>query len=276
MAITILPAYAQTRVGEVNLSGEFSCIPGEFMLSGNSQLLMADLDEEDYTDSVVFLNTDFLPVKTIYISNSDVQSAYVFEYLDFDDYKGVELECLMLVTQSLFNNDEKYEYIVRNGTGRWNKNIFSIVQEDGNVIFTSNQETDSNGNTMRICNIYLTKYNGNYHLLVSYDFRDQDGEKHILYSIDHQTQSIQRVAELPFNVFPTIADRSQEIIIELGEDNNASEISVIDANGRVINAIPVQPGQRVIRVPASKMGRGLNLLNARSNRGQATRKIVVK
>lgn len=84
------------------------------------------------------------------------------------------------------------------------------------------------------------------------------------------------MSELPFNVFPSLVDRSQEITIELGEGNNATEISVIDANGRVLETIPVQAGQREVKIPASKMGHGLNLLNANDRQRQATKKIIVK
>ena len=217
--------------------------------------------------------------------HTNTQCQISLEYLDFDDYNGVDLENYVPVTQTLFDNDEQWEYIVENwehlnGQDWYSIVSYSVVQEDGTVLFTTPDETDSQGNSLSIGYLYLIKILGNYYLAAYYhssvDEADNVG-KTVLFMINHQTQSIQRVdTELPFNVFPSIAERSQDIIIELGEGTNATEISVIDANGRVLNTISVQQGQREVKIPASTMGHSLNLLNVRERQRQATKKIIVK
>jgi hypothetical protein len=100
--------------------------------------------------------------------------------------------------------------------------------------------------------------------------------KHVFYLIK-KDQGLAKVdVDLPFSVFPTAPTRDQQITVELGEDIDAIEITIVNSLGQVIKSIPLEKGQREITIPASELGTGLNLINTRTQQGQGSCKIIVR
>ena len=77
-------------------------------------------------------------------------------------------------------------------------------------------------------------------------------------------------------VFPSVADRSQTITVELGEGNNATEVQVVNSVGQVMKTVAVQPGQREVKLRASDLNSGMHIVGTRSRVGQGACKIIVK
>ena len=93
------------------------------------------------------------------------------------------------------------------------------------------------------------------------------------YRIDQQSQSVALVETTPMSVRPTVANRGQDITVELGDGTQASELEVVNALGQTVKRVPVQPGQREVRINTADLGHGMNLINSRK---QGAVKIIVK
>ena len=100
--------------------------------------------------------------------------------------------------------------------------------------------------------------------------------KMLIYRIDQTTGITKIETPLPISVFPTMPTREQQITVELGEDTNVNEITVVNSLGQVVKHLPLEEGQRTVTIPANELGSGLNVVNARNGQGQGSCKIIVR
>jgi hypothetical protein len=287
----LLPAYVQTKVGEIDNDLAF-IIPSVFTLNGHAyigtELQSPHQSGEDYDVTMRIYNNQFQIVDSLVHRYNDnvAGKPYVSIFIEkcaFWNLNELTISPYIIAfTQNLFNSDNMFEFFTENYRYLDKRELISlsIKQTNGNILDSITPDYYEGYYASDVAPGFIM-WNGIFYLTVEWHYETLSYPSSYLrrtdfYQINRTTQSIQRVSELPFNVFPSLVDRSQEITIELGEGNNATEISVIDANGRVLETIPVQAGQREIKVPASKMGHGLNLLNARDRQRQATKKIIVK
>lgn len=211
--------------------------------------------------------------------SSRERMVYSIEFWDLDN--NAFLESSITLTQTLFNTDNKYEYIM----GIWddsketiNENIygssnsrtvthgglvgFRIMSEDGSVI----QEIRANIDNY-IEGFFVIRIGGKLYLLVE----QEEGD--VFYLIDHEANSVKKVAAIPgMNVRPRVAERNKTITVELGEGSNAREIQVVNAAGQMVKKIPVAKGQRQVTFSTEGMGRGMNVVRG----GKNSCKIIVK
>ena len=165
-------------------------IPKDFTFGKNFYLSSSPEGESSSPESfpVYVYNDDFEIVKTINVTHGVRRCIY----WDFDgnSFPANEDAGFIYLTQTLFNDDEKFEYIRNSSEGG-----FEIVSEDGTVLQTcKNVDFDEYGPF----DIY--RMNGKLYLGVPCysDLRDDDkGDYKCLYKIDKQTTRIKRVAEIP-------------------------------------------------------------------------------
>lgn len=128
-------------------------------------------------------------------------------------------------------------------------------------------------------NIYndaaLVSWDGKFYLAAEVIHTDHS-RAYNFYRIDRQTQKIEQVASVPFNVRPTLMERGQEIIVELDENTIAREIDVVNTLGQTVKRVPLVAGQREVRINSADLGSGMNFINTRTPEGQGTVKIIVK
>ena len=147
------------------------------------------------------------------------------------------------------------------------------MSEDGSTIWSWQVA----GENREALGMTLVKWDGAYFLVTSECTEDYHHYYFTWYRIDRPTQSITRVeGEMPMNVFPSVADRSQTITVELGENTSATEVQVVNALGQVVKTVAVQPGQREVQLRASDLGHGTHIVGARSHNAQGACKIIVK
>ena len=214
-----------------------------------------------------------------------------FTYYDYDNNGSLSGEGYgagFYATQTLFNSDEKYEMLITHtsqsetiddegdfdGDGEIDHRViesgefitgYSIISEDGDVIFSINSDYQRN-DMYKYGEVYILKANGKFYIY--------DGN---IWEINRETSSIKQVAKLKgMRVSPTIAEQTDNITVELGEGSNAKEIVVVNGNGQVVKQIPVKNGERQITINAGSLNRGLNILNARGAKGNNNCKIIVK
>lgn len=214
-----------------------------------------------------------------------------FELNDYDNNRCVERG--FCISQTLFNNDEKYEALVPKysqieelsderdedgdgvidhrtiSVGRYPTGL-SVVSEDGTELYSIETDFD----IASYSDYYeLLKINGKLYI----GAEDASYDNYIFFEINRETSSIKQVAKLKgMRVSPTIAEQTDNITVELGEGSNAKEIVVVNGNGQVVKQIPVKNGERQITINAGSLNRGLNILNARGSKGNNNCKIIVK
>lgn len=183
------------------------------------------------------------------------------------------------LTQTLFNNDNNFEYIkpvveIQNGNTQYTHLL--IVSTNGTIIdtldpFDSTYVFGTSNHQVWIMgeNIYL--------ITLQKQPGVNNSNRFVAYRIIRETSSIQMVnTDLPIIAYPSIVDSESVITIELGETNNASEITVINMMGQILKRIPITEGQRDIKIPAYYLDKGVNLLNTSTHKGSGSVKVIVQ
>ena len=253
---------AQTYVGDID--GSFGgCIPGAFSTNGHPYVVYttmvneyndhdfnASIYQSDFTTHVIDINN----VRRVYIRDCDNNSEGPF------------------ITQNVFNLDDNFEYIeYEYELDYYNVYAIHIKSSNGNTLWSFNAEEGFR------CGCEVLKLDNKYYLLIG-EYRENGYDyeyRYHLYFIS-QAQGLTEVkTDLPISVFPSIANRNQQITVELGEGNNATEVTVVNGLGQVIKRVPVEEGQRIINIPANGLGCGLNIFNTRTSQGHGSCKIIV-
>lgn len=212
-------------------------------------------------------------------------------YYNYDNYGGDNTRTYL--TQTLFNTDDKYEYIRKNYeevTETWDERdydddgeidyrvirynyqmkSFSIVQEDGTVLQTIPGTSTPD----------LMQINDKRYLVVENEEENANGGyvyTYTYYLIDSKSNQIKRMdIEMPMSVRPSVTDRNGQVTVELGEQSDAKEIWVVNGAGQTVKRIPVEKGQKQVVFSANGLNKGVNVVHASGRNAQASRKIVVK
>ena len=205
-------------------------------------------------------------------------------YLPYFQYRSVDCNYTSLTTisQTLFNDDDKYEAFVpvyggevifqEGNDRRIYKNYvvtsLKIVSETGetlhtlyagdNMFFACGEGSD-NQQVIRIDDkIYFAVRVGN---LVADNFEWVYGDSYRWYEICKETSSINFVRETraAMNISPTIADRDAQITITLNEEsgNVARELIVTSVNGQLVERRDIPAGESSVQIPASMLRSGM-------------------
>ena len=221
-----------------------------------------------------------------------------------------ELELEIYATQTLFNNDEKWEFLrpiytesVYNSresdrdddgeidykeiTYRDKIKAYEIVSEDGNVL-SSFLVPEGDSYDPRI-----VKWDGDTYFGLSISRRvetdewnpDTEGkyyyEKFInIYSIDKNASSVKKIASTPaMRVSPALAERNSTVNVTLDAETvkNGGELIITDSNGRTIGRSHVEAGQTSVPVTTDRMGSGVyNITLTEKGQKVETARIIVK
>jgi len=208
------------------------------------------------------------------------------------------------ITQTFFNDDEKYEYLGwnlvegqeteefdRDGDGE----IDQIVIVEGRPIMKGLKVVNEDGETLSSINfdenfyqgtgsIDIMLINGKKYISVPGSMypdgnRDYKSEVSVraIYSVDSSNSGIRKVMTTKgLHVSPTIADRSQTITVELeGDSGKSHEVRVVNAAGQTVKQAVIPAGQRSIKLNAAELGQGMNIVNVNGKQG-GNCKIIIK
>lgn len=288
--VTVAAVNAQTRIGATDdLDQDY--LPAE--LTSNGVALLSDYNY--YNDDVIIFYDNNLTATEMQCP----ERIMWFRYFNLDNPVDAYVNSQgLLFSQVLFNNDAEFEYIrytatnERTESNEWETYTIADITKleavtmSGTVLFTIEAPENTNFGDVTIWSdeenevvgeIKVLRWGGAFYLVVhEYNTVNEEG-KYAFYRINQQTQSIARVeGSLPISVFPSVANRSQTITVELAEDNNATEVQVVNNVGQVVKSIAVQPGQREVQLRAADLGSGMHIIGARSRKGQGACKIIVK
>ena len=259
-----LAANAQNPIVPVETNFDyFEIIPKAF--ADAPYILAGGGYDEDYNSRpFTIYNSNLQQVSEFSIStNTSVERLIVF---CFDDEFPSQENMAVYFTQTLFNSDNRFEYISRVNDGNGYIVRFDIIADNGNVV---NSFGNFGERQCSSANLVFIQIGGNSYLIVFLN----DGNSIEWYRIDRQTQRINRVEGLPFNVFPSVADRDSYITVQFEDGATATELQVVDAHGRTLQRIPVAQGQQEVKVSARNLQSGINFIG---DRRHGSAKIIVR
>ena len=293
LLLVAMAIMAMTAGAQVVETGKVVCMgsPLPRLFTNVDQLFFENIEDENeyYTHPTYSIyDGEFNLVRSFSYDFSKYGGlgAAVIVFNDFDDYSNYYIGESYL-TQTVFNDDDKFEFIrfnfedgeIENGTNYQGKHCsgFSIVQEDGTVLQSIRNERIFFyflPYSLTEGDIAVVKLNGKFYLMIEeYIKNSKEETQKVLYLIEKGANSVKRVAAIPdINVRPRVAERNETITVELGEGSNAREIQVVNAAGQMVKNIPVTKGQRQVTFSTEGMGRGMNVVRG----GKNSCKIIVK
>lgn len=221
-------------------------------------------------------------------------------------------DAVFIATQTLFNNDEKWEFVRpiyeeaiyedyyydseqdRDGDGeidykltRYRNKIvgYQIVSEDGNVLATLDVEEND------YCNLAILMWDEDVYLATiiekkvesddEEDYYDRYETYMVLYTIDKNTTNISKInATAPaMRVSPALANRNSTINVTLDGEaaTRGGEHIITDSNGRTIGRSRVEAGQTNVPVTTNRMGSGVyNITLTEKGQKVDNARIIVK
>ena len=227
-------------------------------------------------------------------TSEEIESYPYLYYRNYDDAITYTRDYYYL-SQTLFNNDKNYEYIVpvydessievreedRDGDGvndvrntfKGDKiKSFSIISDNGTTVCTFNAEP---GYKFYSYTVYCIRMGGKLYLVFSQWQEDTNEYSQAYYSINKETSSIEKVAMMQMHVSPTIASHSDNITVVLSEGSKAREIDIHNVSGQLVKRIPIVKGQKSVTFSAQGITQGLNMVHASDDNNNAV-KIIIK
>lgn len=329
-----------TNLPTVLQGDAFSVVPKQLSYDGSNRVYIRTAD-----DQVAIYGNDFTPVKSFNITPTYDESIHIYkertvtvtfnggiEYGEWvetstDKYESAQYEGIgflnydsdpsyplaigdgVCLTQTLFNSDDKYEYLYfphelseeydaghyvtpdynnyPSGTYPEHKTFyqhplyksFNVMSEDGTILQTV---TFPNGFEMiEYISAQIIQISDERYILCQ--GKMNDNATLLIYKLNRSSvgASVEQVcAPIKVSAFPSIANRSQTITIQLsGEnaDNSQTNLQVIDMQGKVLNQQTIPAGQTSTTIPANRLSNGMNLIKiTQGSKNISTEKVIVK
>lgn len=286
-------------------------IPSELLSEGKSKMVvsLSESINENYWDSVLgyqVINEDLEVEKefTMYTLDEITNTRLVItEQVDekgnwveisrktwnidpnnFEYQSETDGACYGVISQILFNNDDKYEIIVpvyggeivNQREGSNTRTIYkdcaitslNVVSETGEILYTlevGDNKYVINSDANKIVKIgnkmYLVLEIGDFSGFGGRDYYSQERESFRWYEICKETNSINFVREMrgAMNIAPTLADRDAQITITLNDENSnaARELIITGVNGQLVDRRDIPAGENTVTVSAAMMRSGM-------------------
>lgn len=238
VAVITTSAQEFTKVTEINgdtypLYKKFNY--NERPLMYDQKWISSEGNESVY--EIAIYDYDFNLVKTLNIQGHLKD----LEYENFDTPIPTQF---ISVTQTLFNDDEKFEYIIED----YDKPAI-LYSEDGTILYTFPYDTYIDHSIKTI--------NGkNYIVLKNYVGEEFEGYYvHSFYLIDKQTTSIKKVAEMKM---PYITAIDGHVKVQLRKESNGnSKVTITTINGQLTKQIEIPAGVKNLDIETTDMQQGI-------------------
>lgn len=324
--------------GELN-NFSFEALPGMFAKDGKSCLATyRHLDDGStqvalYDDDINLISSFTMPQveNSLYYTIIDQREKIVIEYPDgyVDDrgfvgewYKirqdgeysfGTQIsffcdinqgigvwDVAIPVTQTLFNDDEEYEYIqpiyqyeiekseldrddnggidyiTTNYTPRWVG--FKIMTATGKELQRVDFDASTMGNNNYL-DLFIIKINDKYYLDVSGEDEETYETSDLFFRINRETSSVQKISApiKGMSVRPRMQSRGGSFTVELDGDSNVErDVVVVNSAGQTVWEQKVPAGQKTVNISASRLSQGLNVVTVRGGKQPESCKVIVK
>ena len=268
-------ASAQISDSGIDLNGVLLFSTGkEVTTSGKSIAYILENYQDGYV-SVKLYNEGFEEIRSlnVYLGSSEGISTPLIDLdeplvSDADNYS-------FFLTQTLFNNDDKFEFVrCVEKYEEYKYTAFEVVNEDNEVLATINSPADSYRSYPRIL-----KWNGKYYFGI-YSYTNDYTCFWDIYLIEKETNSVRKVNAAPLmSVMPVLAERNSTVNVTLDAETakNGGELVITDSNGRTVGRSHVEAGQTSIPVTTDRMGSGVyNITLTEKGQKVENARIIVK
>lgn len=271
----------------------YNTIPPIF--SSDNKAYFLDYFSDEYNDFINVYNDELQQVRRFQANG--LSSIY---YCDTNNASWISSINQLVVTQTLFNNDEKFEYL-RYITEEqeteeyyehpiWDDSTSTIIGWEIDTITTTStydigvEIVNESGSvlqslyfeTPRInesCN--LVKINDKFYFIVMGDGWAEPANPEWYVFTPGSGTGLKKV-QLPtgLSVMPSLAKRHQSITIETDDESKNREVNIVDASGKSVWKQIIPAGQKSIRVNAAKLSKGLNVVNVDGEKEKSVKVIV--
>ncbi len=303
-------------------------VPDKFAFNNKGSLYIENYDGDSKISTYTFYNSDIQET-----AHFDIKSDKLYKYLirrerqqdaeekftgewvetrenSYDDYEHIRYydvssnsdeSFALYFSQTLFNNDEKYEFIVP-VYGEFEKNKdysyeydrdydgeidatyecydakrigFDVVNQDGNVL-CSVRPTIPDGYKLGESPTLLIIGGKRYLVTKAWEY-EGNGYENTFYLIDPNSTSLQQVGQpLQASVFPTMPRHNDVINVELEGNDKPGEIIVANTKGQTVYKQKVAAGERRVQINSRRLSNGLNIITVNNGDEKQNFKVIVK
>ncbi len=236
-----------------------SPIPAVFTTDGKGQ---AYLVSEYFGDSggsveINIYDETFTKIRTFSVPSET-------EGFDFENYNtGADYSYSVRFTQTLFNNDDEYEYLVpikRPFTTDWGDDVrtvgYRILSTNGeelsHIEFGDGLYDYDGGNILHIGDNNFLKFR----------LYNSDGSFLAIYAIDKTATGVKQVLKKKvLSITPTIVNSSEKVNINVEGVARERVISVVSTNGGLAKQIAIPAGQSSVSLDTTGMSPGMYIVN---------------
>lgn len=253
---------------EYDFEETWGVLPARFSADNKSKIVSSDISENGEIVWINVYNNSFKLEHTVEIKAQKRNEEYnnyfesIWDVVNLDG-NGLTLDdCPIHITQTLFNNDDKYEYLRYKYDSSGDEVIgIDVVSEDGNIITTFNGLEDTE----------LLIWNDKYYLTgeTAWDEETKTGG-YAFYEINSNGSGITRASSEAFmHILPAMPRKNTTVTVELGEESakNGGQLMITDMKGRTVYTTPVAPNETSVQVPLRRMASGVYSVTL-MNRGQ--------
>ena len=270
MALACIGANAQIETTPLKTLGRYLYgIDEQFLYDAGTQYVVSVEYSEDRTAATMRVyDNEFNLKKTI--TPESVPSALHVQMLNANS-----ADYTIYLTQTLFNDDEKFEYLIEPGSGTPTE--LKVVSEDGTVLQTLKFPA---GVEVYRDEIDLFVVGSNKYLRIGVSVDENGNEYMNLYKINKDAKDPSKVsiatAPMRVSVSPRMASRNQDINV-VAEGNGVREVIVTNAAGQVVYSTKVAAGENNVRISSRRLSSGLNVVSVKGADGKEENcKVIVK
>ncbi len=277
----------QPIVIDDHLRSEIFPLPLQYTANNESYLVVTSGEYNSDTETIKIYDDNLNLVKTIsrsiakheaectYYYSGGESSSYTETYNDktvepnLYSTEGIAYGAYMPITQTLFNSNDKFEYLVP----IYINSSYTTERASANGYICKGYKIMSDDNTevaSIIINDEQVAYVGDVEVYIigkkaylKIDVRDtNDNHLNYFYAIDKQTSSISEApVRVVMSVRPTVAKKNEVINVTLPEDSKASQLMVTSAAGQTIQRIPLKAGVSSYQVSTTGLASGMYVIS---------------
>lgn len=292
------PEYINTPEGSNSFIFDPEVLPTAYSYNMQAQLYTNHYIEGSEHEYVIYSH-NLKEIKRLRINHNPtmpIDGKIGYNYADYTNLTDSNPHTKSLhFTQTLFNSDEHYEYIVPMHESQpieipYEDPIypiygFKIVSTNGNVLASVEYPDDlrQSANFSTVPDIYVSENNI---VIVMSTIKKSDISSYtpiptyLAYNIDRSElgSTIQpKLTNRISGVSPTLITNNEPINIELGDIDTNCRIDIFNTNGAIVYSTTVTSGTSHITVPTYTLPRGVNIVHiSDGNSINKSTKVVVR
>lgn len=292
------PEYINTPEGSISFIFDPEVLPTAYSYNMQAQLYTNHYIEGSEHEYVIY-DHNLKEIKRLRINHNPtmpIDGKIGYNYAEYTNLTDSNPHTKSLhFTQTLFNSDEHYEYIVPMHESQpieisYEDPIypiygFKIVSTNGNILASVEYPDDlrQSANFSTVPDIYVSENNI---VIVMSTIKKSDISSYtpmrtyLAYTIDRSElgSTIQpKLTNRISGVSPTLITNNEPINIELGDIDTNCRIDIFNTNGAIVYSTTVTSGTSHITVPTYTLPRGVNIVHiSDGNSINKSTKVVVR